>query len=194
MNSREKILQAVLKNQPALTALPDSFVFKGTEDDKLQKYMDVFRNIGGSVFLVDGIEAIRSMIREQFDTSKRMVTTLPFLSDMAEFISAEPDPHLYEDIELAVISPHFVVAENGAAWFTEEVMGQRIIPYICQHLAIVINTENIVPTLHEAYEKIGAGDYSFGGFIAGPSKTADIEQALVLGAHGPLTMTVYIIQ
>ena len=79
-------------------------------------------------------------------------------------------------------------------WLTEEVMGQRIIPYICQHLAVIVNAENIVPTLHEAYEKIGAGDYGFGAFISGPSKTADIEQALVLGAHGPLTMTVFILK
>ena len=71
-------------------------------------------------------------------------------------------------------------------------MGQRIIPYICQHLAVIVKAESIVPTLHEAYEMIGTGDYGFGGFIGGPSKTADIEQALVLGAHGPNNDGVYL--
>ena len=73
-------------------------------------------------------------------------------------------------------------------------MGQRIIPYICQHLAVVVRVDSLVPTLHEAYEIIGEGTYGFGGFIGGPSKTADIEQALVLGAHGPLSMAVFVLK
>ena len=52
----------------------------------------------------------------------------------------------------------------------------------------------MIPTLHEAYGKVGAGDYGFGGFIGGPSKTADIEQARVLSAHGPLSMMVFIMK
>jgi L-lactate dehydrogenase complex protein LldG len=123
-----------------------------------------------------------------------LVTTLPELVEIAEPLAIEVDPHLFQDIELAIIKAHFAVAENGAVWLTEEVMGHRIIPYICQHLAVVIDAETIVPSLHEAYEIIGAGEYGFGGFIGGPSKTADIEQALVLGAHGPLTMTVFIME
>jgi L-lactate dehydrogenase complex protein LldG len=33
----------------------------------------------------------------------------------------------------------------------------------------------------------------YGVFIAGPSKTADIEQSLVIGAHGPIDFSVFII-
>ena len=194
MSSREKILEAVLKNQPQSTVLPDISMFKGDYNDAVQRYMAVFKSIGGSPFLVDDITEIKSLIKEQFDTTKRIVTTLPELSGSFELISEIVNPHSYADVELAVIKAHFSVAENGAVWLTEDVMGQRIIPYICQHLAVVVSAESIVPTLHEAYEKIGMGDYGFGGFIGGPSKTADIEQALVLGAHGPLSMTVFIIK
>lgn len=194
MTTREKILQAVLQNQPPATDLPDVSVFKGDNNGAVQKYMNIFKMIGGSSYLANDLAAVQLAVSENFDTSKRIVTTLPELSDKFELISEAIDPHTYSDVELAIIKGHFAVAENGAVWLTDEVMGQRIIPYICQHLAVIITAESIVPTLHEAYENIGAGNYGFGGFIGGPSKTADIEQALVLGAHGPLSMTVYILK
>lgn len=194
MNSREKILEAVLRNQPPPSPLPDIGVFTGSTHDPVERYMDVFKTIGGSAFAVESIDEVKALVNETFDTAKRTVTTLHELSGNFELLSAAADPHAYEDVELAIIRAHFAVAENGAVWLTEEVMGHRIIPYICQHLAVIVYADTIVATLHEAYAKIGEGDYGFGGFIAGPSKTADIEQALVLGAHGPLTMTVFIIK
>ena len=194
MNTREQILEVVLKNQPQATPLPDVSIFKGDKNNVVQTYMDVFKTIGGSAYLVEDMNAIKTMLSENYDLTKRIVTTLSELTDTAELISATEDAHVYENVELAIIKAHFAVAENGAVWLTEDLMGQRIIPYICQHLAVIVTEDNIVPTLHEAYNIIGAGDYGFGGFIGGPSKTADIEQALVLGAHGPLTMTVFILK
>jgi L-lactate dehydrogenase complex protein LldG len=194
MSSKEKILAAVLENQPQTTTLPDISIFKGEDQGTLQKYSDTFTSIGGKLLLVDDIADVKAFINEHFDANKRIVTTLPELDDTAELYSATVDPHTFEDVELTVIKAQLAVAENGAVWLTEQLMGQRILPYICQHLAVVVPAESIVPTMHEAYIQIGVAQYGFGAFIGGPSKTADIEQALVMGAHGPLTMTVLILK
>ena len=194
MSTRDKILAAVLQNQPEASPLPDISVFSVNYENIIRQYIDTFLEIGGNAFLVDDLAMATTLIRGNFDFSKRILTTLPELNAIAELYSPDADPHTFEDVELAIITTHLAVAENGAVWLTEKDMGQRIIPYICQHLAVIIPAASIVSTMHEAYEKIGTGDYGFGGFIGGPSKTADIEQALVLGAHGPLTMTVFVLK
>lgn len=94
------------------------------------------------------------------------------------------------DIEVLEIDGEFGVAENGAIWLTEEAMPHRVAPFICQHL--VINVKKIVPHMHAAYEELGKVKSGFGLFLAGPSKTADIEQSLVIGAHGARSLTVVI--
>lgn len=193
MSTRESILAAVLKNQPPASPLPDITSFKGNEPDIVANYQAVFTSIGGRVFSVNSFAEINDRIRENFDGTKRIITTLPGLADYFELLSTTTDPHSFDDVELAVIEAQLAVAENGAVWLPEQRMGQRIIPYICQHLAVVIPAEIIVPTLHEAYAQIGVGEYGFAAFIGGPSKTADIEQALVMGAHGPISMTVFIL-
>jgi L-lactate dehydrogenase complex protein LldG len=47
--------------------------------------------------------------------------------------------------------------------------------------------------MHEACARVAAGPKEYGLFIAGPSKTADIEQALVIGAHGARSCTVFVV-
>ncbi len=194
MTSREQILEAVLKNQPALKPLPDISSLKGSGQDIPGTYIRTFTGIGGKAFSVGGMDAIKDIVKQHFELEgKRVITSLPELADEFELYNPASDPHSFDDVELAIIRAAFSVAENGAVWITETLMGQRIVPYICQHLAVVIDASTIVATMHEAYEQIGSDAYGFGSFIGGPSKTADIEQALVMGAHGPITMTVFVI-
>ena len=104
------------------------------------------------------------------------------------------DPHTLADVDLAILPAQLGVAENSALWVTEAQLPLRVLPFICQHLALVVSQQNIVPLMHQAYEVIGTQEYGFGTFIAGPSKTADIEQSLVLGAHGARTLSVFILE
>jgi L-lactate dehydrogenase complex protein LldG len=75
----------------------------------------------------------------------------------------------------------------------ERQLVNRILPFICQHLVLVIRAGSLVSNLHEAYRTIEVGREGYGVFIAGPSKTADIEQSLVIGAHGARSLLVYLV-
>lgn len=196
MSSREKILSAVHSNQPELTALPDIEPLKsyGDKEDLLAQYTTVATNIGAKVYEVKNVDEVKMIIQNNFGTGKRIVSTIAELKDIADTKEYLSDlPVQLADVELAILGSDLAVAENGAIWITEEQMGQRALPFITQHLAVIVNARNIVATMHDAYSSIGITNQGFCAFIAGPSKTADIEQSLVIGAHGPRSMNLFLV-
>jgi L-lactate dehydrogenase complex protein LldG len=195
MSSKESILQKIKQNQPKeLNELPNLEPLKESNLDILEQYKTVLKSIGGDFAEVSNYAAIVDFVKENFDTSKRILTTLSELSEVANLDWTNDDPHSLQDAELILIKAHFGVAENSALWVTDEIMGQRVSAFIPQYLAIVVNKKDIVAKMHQAYDRIGNQEYGFGTFIAGPSKTADIEQSLVLGAHGARGLTVFLME
>ena len=193
MTSRERILSAVKANQPDLTALPDVDFLLQEDVDIPEKFIAALTAIGGQVIAVENHAAIKAFIVENFEQSSRKVTTVSELGDIAEYIEDNSaNPHSLENVDYVIIQADLAVAENGAIWVSEDKIRTRVLPFITQHLAVIVRREDIVPTMHQAYNKIGSNDYGFATFIAGPSKTADIEQSLVLGAHGARSMTVFL--
>jgi L-lactate dehydrogenase complex protein LldG len=196
MSSREKILSAIRANQPELTVLPDVESLKAysSKENLLIQYTTVATNIGAKVYEVKCVAEVKTVIQNSFEAGKRIVSTVAELSDLADTKEYLSDlPAQLADVELAILQSDLAVAENGAIWITQEQMGQRVLPFITQHLAVIVNAKNIVATMHDAYSSIGITTQGFGAFIAGPSKTADIEQSLVIGAHGPRSMSLFLL-
>lgn len=192
MSSRDKILQAVKANQPALQPLPDLNALQTIRyGDTFDQFVSVLKSIGGNAVEIKNTNEIYEYVKNNFSFCNNFVTTLSEIDQLA-MLDQNLDPHVLENIEVAVLGAQFGVAENGAVWLTDAEMKIRALPFICQHLLVLIQKKDIVNTMPEAYAKIAADQYGFGVFIAGPSKTADIEQSLVLGAHGPRTMTVFV--
>lgn len=193
-NSREQILAKVRANQPQdERPLPDLSVFPARSSELQDQFMTVLSLIGGKAIKVANYAAIEEYLRSN-PHHGRMVTSIPELYGIAKPILAPGDPHELADVELAIISGEFGVAENSAIWVTESNFIQRATPFICQYLTIVLPAQQICANMHQAYQRLQGLEYNFGVFIAGPSKTADIEQSLVLGAHGARTMTVFLLE
>ncbi len=194
MSSKAEILNRIKLNQPDLvTELPDLSLLGSEDFDTLETYKTVLKGIGGDPVEVSNYEEIIDYIKANYNLKKRLITTLPELSEIASLDWDNADPHSLQDVELTVVKAHFGVAENSGLWVTDAVLGQRVAPFIAQYLAIIVHKNDIVRTMQQAYDRIGDQEYGFGTFIAGPSKTADIEQSLVLGAHGARGLIVFLL-
>jgi L-lactate dehydrogenase complex protein LldG len=192
MNSRASILAAVKQAQPQKLPLPDISKLNNRQTGNPEKFIEVLQKIGGDVFKVDNILEVKQILNNSFAHAKRLITNSPLFVDVAEIIINQ-DAHSLQNTDVAILIAQFGVEENSAVWITDKNMEVRVIPFICQQLVIIISAKNIVQNMHQAYEIIGNENYGFGVFIAGPSKTADIEQSLVLGAHGPKSMTLFLL-
>ncbi len=151
----------------------------------LEQFRSVLTTIGGALIEVPGYGEVLEYLKNITRLNSASYLHLPELSSITEPGWENEDPHSLENVDLAIITAHFGVAENAALWITEDLMQQRVVPFICQQLAVVVSKNEILATIHDAYTRIGEAEYGFGTFIAGPSKTADIEQSLVLGALRP---------
>ena len=193
MSSRATILEKIKQNQPTTTSeLPDLGTLGLESFEILDTYKAVLKGIGGDFVEVPNYDAIIAFVKKHYAAEKRMITTIQELAEIAATDWFNDDPHTLENVELTLVKAHFGVAENSALWVTDDLLGQRVAPFITQYLAIVVHKKDIVATMHQAYNRIGDQEYGFGTFIAGPSKTADIEQSLVLGAHGARGLTVFL--
>lgn len=191
--SRDKILAALRQNQPEVVPLPKELSFQKDDSmDLAAKFKAMAEGIGSKVYVVADAEEIKTLIAAEFPEAKRILSTVDQVvsSGIPAFVS-DSDPHTYENVDVAIFKPRLGVAENSALWLTEELMGARALPFITQHIVMIVDIATLVPDMHTAYQVIGNADYGFSTFIAGPSKTADIEQSLVLGAHGPRSMTIF---
>lgn len=195
MTSRDAILASVRRHLPQSSPLPD---FDGPwiqYDDPLSQFASVLEMIGGRCFRVASEAEIAKelLALPQFASAKQTLSLVPEALAGTVSMDQVADPHDLADVDFAILRGDVAVAENAAIWVTESHVKHRVIYFLCQHLALVVQASDLVHNMHQAYERIAVGATPYGGFIAGPSKTADIEQSLVIGAHGPRSMTVFLV-
>lgn len=190
MSAREKILNAIAANKPVLTNLPVIDLQQVTGyDDPVAKFTATLESIGGKVY---ELQEMRQLEQEIIQEKEEGLFVLDTFTGIENSFSEQPATDM-EPVYKAYMKGSIGVAENGAVWINESQMINRLLPFICQHLVVVLEKNKIVSTMHQAYRQVNTFEEGFGVFIAGPSKTADIEQSLVIGAHGARSMTVYLL-
>jgi len=191
MDEREKIFGRLVKRKPEsvpLVYLPDD---QPVTDELIDRFTENLRVSGGSVIRA-GKETLTEILKKHIPGSGDSVNLSKHYVSEDLMHDHSLDPGQIDHVDLLILDGSIGVAENGAVWIPEVQSGERRLPFIARKIMIILNKQNLVFDLSQAYRKIDLSRIEFGLWIAGPSKTADIEQSLVIGAQGALQHTVII--
>ena len=195
MKSKQSILSAIRKaaiNPIDEPSLDHDWI---TFDDLHGQFEASLELVGGHAVFVESQNEINQRLAgiPAYADAKRVYSSIDGVGQSNVRMNEIDDPHELEDVDFAILTAEFGVAENAALWVTGQGLKHRVIYFIPQHLALVVPADQIVNNMHEAYKRLSFRESGFGVFISGPSKTADIEQSLVIGAHGPRSLTVFLV-
>lgn len=161
-------------------------------EDKTARFIEISEAVGGHAIELKEGDDMNEVIRALFPDTKTILSNLPQITIATGDPDQITDARQLNGTDLSIVKGELGVAENGCIWIPQNVK-ERALYFISEYLVIVLEKKTLVNTMHEAYERIQFNDKGYGLFISGPSKTADIEQALVIGAHGPKGLTVLLV-
>jgi L-lactate dehydrogenase complex protein LldG len=196
MAARDEILGALRRNapppqpRPALDGVAASFA------DLPARFAEAVAAVGGALVRVRDLAAADAALRALpiHAEARRVASLVPGVGGATVDAAAVRDPHALADLDLVVLRASLGVAENGACWIEGPSLPHHALVVIPEHLAVVVDASTLVPDLAAAYAALDLpGRPRWGLFLAGPSKTADIEQSLVIGAHGARSATVLLV-
>ena len=206
---KDDFLNKLRKNTHVQYDMPDMKIDGIQYVDILQQFIEMTKAVGGHVIEASKDDDPNDLVRMAYPDAEVFATNLPEieLSKLVNNAAGKCNPDRVKlrnpdtvaeanglnGTDVGIVRGQIGVAENGCVWIPQT-MKEKAMLFISEYLVIFLDRDGIVDNMHEAYDVIEMDPrYNFGTFISGPSKTADIEQALVMGAQAARGVTVVLI-
>ena len=201
-SARKDILNRLKKAVHEEPEQPDfeAPVYFSIEQPLEEAFKENLEKVNGSVYLFDSEKdlfvGLKSFLKK-YPRESIICNETELQNHLTEssvpFTSAN---NLPANIEVGITSCEYLVAHTGSVMVSAAMGGGRQLSVYPPVHVVVARKDQIVDFLKAAYaniqNKYGRKLPSQITLITGPSRTADIEKTLVMGAHGPRELHVFI--
>lgn len=189
---KEELLEKLRRNTSEQYDMPTTDIHSISYEDTVAQFIEMSKAVGSNVIVAQQGDSLPNLVRQAYPEAKVIASNLTELGDIATLNpDTVNDAQALNGTDVGVVAGEIGVAENGCVWIPQP-MKEKAVCFISEYLVIVLPKSGIVNNMHEAYDRITMPATGLGTFISGPSKTADIEQALVMGAQAARGVTVII--
>ena len=193
MSKKEDIIGKIRAGKHMEYDMPDLSLLNATTfADPVDEFRRMSKHSGADVVDAADGDDINEIVRRAYPDAKAIASNLDCVTRTNRNPDTVDEAQNLNGTDVAVVKGDLGVAENGCVWIPQT-MKERAVCFIAEYLVIILKRSDIVSNMHEAYARIKTNDYGYGCFISGPSKTADIAQALVMGAQAARGVTVVLV-
>ena len=189
--NKEELLGKLRRNTIHQFDMPEASIDGIKYENTIEQFIETSHKVGSEVIESKAGEDLNELIRKAYPEAQ-------VLASNVKGIKVDLNPDMVSEAQdlngtdVGIVEGDIAVAENGCVW-VPQTMKERVVCFVSENLVILVHRDKIVNNMHEAYRRIHMTEYGYGCFISGPSKTADIEQALVMGAQAARGVTVIIV-
>lgn len=200
--ARQEILNKLKNAVHAAPERPDfnTPVYHSIEQALEPAFKENLEKVNGSVYICSSEKELFNKLQEflaPFKTNN-VCCREKWLQDQLQQnnISFTNYSEIPESIEVGITGCEFLIAHTGSAMVSSAQEGGRQL-FVYPPVHVIIASKNQVVDyldkaysgMQERYKKILPSQITL---VTGPSRTADIEKTLILGAHGPKELHVFI--
>mgnify|MGYP000946018095 FL=1 len=186
---KEYLFEKLKRNTHVHCDMPDMDIAGIVYADPLAQFCEMAVAVGGKIAMLGEGENVNEAIKRLYPDAKVFASNLHEISIATRNPDTVCEAQDLNGTDVGILQGELGVAENACVW-VPQTMKEKAVMFISEELVLLLDRKKIVNNMHEAYANIAMTDYGYGCFISGPSKTADIEQALVMGAQAARGVTV----
>lgn len=188
---KEALFEKLRKNTREQFDMPALNIDAITYIDKVEQFKRMTEAVGGRMVRIRRDDDVNAIVHGLYPDAKVLASNLPYITIAQRNPDTVGSAADLNGVDVAILEGEVGVAENGCVW-VPQTMKEKAVMFIAEELVIVLDANRIVNNMHEGYRLIQVPETGYGCWISGPSKTADIEQALVMGAQAARGVTVLV--